>query len=656
MARNPAGRWCLTGLVVALVLLHFLLLADGVSGNPLLTNPMIDAALHHDLAIEIAGGRFVFDGPFERPPLYSWFLAALYSVSGPVPVAAALVQALLGLAGLWLLFRLTRLYAGGGAAYFAVFLAGLYGPLALFGQKLLPASLSVLILLVLLNLLTDWLGKGAWWRIAAAGFAGGLLVLDRPNMVFLPLMIVFWLLLRRATGSRPGALLFFLALAAGIAPAFCHNIAAGDGSVPVCTGGGLNFYLGNRQGAEISFSSGGEDLGDGALFTDPGGMTAGSTAVFAREKGRLPVNGAELERFWIGRGVAEILTDPAGWLLLEAGKLRGLLSNFEYGVNCSYAAEKEIVTTLCLFVIPFWVLAALGIAGIFLRGGPTGVPTGVPAGGRKTLSPVPLYLVLAAVVLSSLVFFTYSRFRLPAVPVLALLGGDLLSRSVAAVRRCRRDGTCASRMTSVLPPVMACLVAAALSLLPSGVLARGQTAGGHALVGAAFFRDGKIDEACSAYARAVEIDPGAVRALQTWASVLFSAGRFEEARARHEQAVAVEPASAQVLVNAAMFLATVPYPFCDTGRALGLAAKAEELDPGLPIVPFCQAVILRLEGREEESAAKIDAALARSGRAPWMLRMIASWYRKQRMELEARALEEEFRMQENSAQNRSVDR
>jgi 4-amino-4-deoxy-L-arabinose transferase-like glycosyltransferase len=648
MARNPAGRWCLTILVAALVLVHLLLLADGVSGNPLLKTPMIDAALHHELAIEIAGGRFVSDGPFERPPLYSWFLAALYTLSGTNPVAAALVQALLGLAGLWLLFRLTRLYAGGGAAYFALFLAGLYGPLALFGHKLLPASLSVVILLVLLNLLADWLGKGAWWRIAAAGFAGGLLVLDRPNMVFLPLMVVLWLLVRRAAGSRPGALLFFLALAAGIAPAFCHNIAAGDGSVPVCTGGGLNFYLGNRQGAEISFSSGGEELGDGKLFTDPGGMTAASAAVFVRERGRPPVSGAELERFWIGKGVGEILADPAGWLLLEAGKLRGLLSNFEYGVNSSYSAEKEIVTSLRLFVIPFWVLAALGAAGLFLRG--------CPVGGREPPSRLPLYLVLAAVALSSLVFFTYSRFRLPAVPVLALLGGDLLARSVAAVRRRRKEGKCAPGMIRVLPPVAACFAVAALSLLPPGTLARGQVAGGHALVGAAFFRDGKIDEACAAYARAVDVDPGAVRALQTWASVLFSAGRFEEARALHGQAIAVEPATAEVLVNAAMFLATVPYPFCDTGRALEFAARAEELDPGLPIVAFSQAVILRLEGRKEESAAKTEEALARSGRAPWMLRMIATWYRKQRMELEARALEAELCSRENSAQNRSVER
>ncbi len=597
-------RPLLIAVVVLAVLFRLVLLAQNVSHNPLATVPMVDAALHHETAQRIAGGEVVQPGPLTHPPLYAYFLALIYSMAGPSPETAAFVQALLGAAGLWLLFRLARQNLGIGPSAAAVVLAAFYGPLALIEQKLLPASLSALLVLVLLNFLIDWLKNGGARRIMLSGIAGGLLVLDRPNMIFLPLLITGWLLMRRIPGSRKGAVVFAAAFAAALLPCFVHNLAAGDGSLPVCGGGGLNFYLGNRQEAEVSFMSGGSE------FSDPAGMPERSAALYEAERGEPPHNLAALERFWFAKGLKEISADPGAWLWLELRKLGALLSDFEYGVNCNYESEKDLMGVLSFFVIPFWLLAGLGIAGLFASRKEPGSPGG-------NVARMPLLLVLASVALSALVFFTYSRFRIPAVPVLALLGAGALRDLIAAVKE-RKPGL-------VFRLALPALLAAVISLLPQGEVARKQESGGHALVGAAFFRTRDLDKACRAYERAVAVDPASVKALQTWASVLVADGRHGEAWNRHRRALEIAPRDPEVLVNSAMFLTTAPEPFRDPVQAVELAREAEESAPDMAFATLCLGMAYHLCGDEEKSRAKLREAIEKSGRSPRVMKVLEAW-------------------------------
>lgn|GEM_PF-2128613 len=606
--------WMIVLVVAALVLLRLLFMAQYVAQNPLAQVPLVDAKVHHETACSIAAGRLVLDQPFIHPPLYPYLLALIYTVVGVSPLGAIGVQLTLGLLGLWLLFRLARRYAGREAALVALLLAGLYGPLAFFELKLLPASLGVLLALLLLNGVANWLVSRRWGWSLFCGVVAGLLVLDRPNWLFLPGLLILWLLfspqLRRSAGRKHGrraAFLMALAMVLTVAPAWLHNRAAGDGSVLLCRGGGLNFYLGNRQGAEVSFTEAeGGMLFGGVSFVDPAALAANAAIMFERENKRPPRNGREVETFWIGKTLGEMAGDPWAWIGLQFRKLEGSVSSFEYGVNTSYAAEKGLTPVLALFIVPFWVLAALGGAGLCLgwlrrcRRDGTVCDTNHAGKGALGVSrgateeqcdqervSAALAMVFALVLLSlaaaTAFFFCYSRFRLPVVPVLAIFGGDAVATTVATLAARMRIGggmrrrSIRSNALSIVLPVVVALIAAWIASRPPENTARRQVAGGHALVGAAYFRLERLEEAAAAYTRSVDVDPSSVKARQTHANLCVQAGRWREAARLHEEAIGIAPNDPQVLRAAAFFFKSAPAQIRDLDRAESLARRAAEL-------------------------------------------------------------------------------
>lgn len=629
MEATHTRRWGFFAVITAAALLRLLLLIQYGAVSPLAGNPVVDAAIHHDNAKAIAAGAVVPGEPFSRPPLFAYFTAAIYRACGAEPMAVAAVQAVLGVAGLWLLYRLARFYLDRRPAVLAAALVAFYGPAAFFELKLLPASLSLLLVLVFLNLLADSLKRSSRLWLFPAGLAGGLLVLDRPNMVYLPLLVVIWLGFRRTPGSFKAAAVLAAGLLIGIAPAAVHNAAAGDGSVPLCTGGGLNFYLGNRAGAEVSFTESFEGV------ADPSQMAATAAKIFEEETGSPHENLGQVERFWIKKGFREIGSDPLSWAGLQIEKVKALLSEFEYGVNYSYAAEKEVVNILHLFIVPFSLLAALGLAGVLAGRGD---------GRAASMSRAPLMLVLVAVLLSTWTFFTYSRFRLPAVPVLAILGADAATRLVAAVKE-KRTG---AALRIALPAV----IVGAVALLPPGRVAEQQLSGGFALQGKAFTRAGRIEAACASYELAIEADPESIQCCHTLAGIREVLRDYRGAWALYDQALTIAPDDPTALSRAAIFLANspsqfvslLPAPFSSPDHAIEMARRAGEIDPELALADVSLGMALWMRGSTGGSEKAFNEAFRKSGRAAWLLQMVAKWYRSQGQARKADALEREIRI------------
>lgn len=596
-------NWWLAVVLIAAGLLRVFLFVQNESRNPLAAIPMVDAALHYETAERIAAGNLLQAEPFERPPGYAYFIGALYALFGPSCRTAAAMQALLGFLGLLLLYRLARRYMNQGPAILAVFFSAFYGPLAFFELKLLPASLSVFLVLLFLNLLSAHLASGGIHRAVLAGLVGGLIILVRPNLVFIPALILLWLFFRRASGSRRGAAALAFGVLAGVAPSFIHNLAAGDGSAFVCKGGGLNFFLGNRKGAQVSFT------GDFEGVVDPADLPNAARRRFEAERGAPPRNNAEVERFWAKKGVDEILEDPVAWGMLELRKLKALFSEFEYGVNYSYEAEKDLLGILAFFLVPFALLAALGVGGLF-----------APPRPENAVSRVPFALTLVGIALSALVFFTYSRFRLPAVPILALLSADALNRSLSFLK----SGQGAYLVRTAVPAVLA----GAAALLPPGDLARRQVSGGHALVGAAFLRAKDISAAVDSYERAIEADPRSTKARQTLAGILSSRGELARARDLHLAAVDRSPRDPAVLCNASLFFCTASPPYRDPDRALSLAREAAERDPESPLASLCMDLAWQIKGVSKESNKAFQEVREKCRRAPGHLETLVTIYRR----------------------------
>lgn len=545
--------------------------------NPTAAPPLVDGALHEAIARDVADGAWVQDAPFERPPLYGYVTGLVYVVAGAEPLVVYALQGLFGLIGLAWLHRFVRRHAPERVALIALGLAGLYGPLAFYELKFLPESVSVALTLAVL---ASWSrfestqrSRHAW----SAGIACGLLVLDRPNLVFLPLFLALWSALLRAPRAWVPAAALLAGTAVGVAPAIVHNALAGDASVGICASGGLNFWLGNRAQAEASFTGG------LAGAQDAGAMGDIARTRFVAAEGREPRNGAELEAHFYREGARAIAADPAAWLALVGRKVRALASEYDYEVNASYEAEREVVPALHAFVVPFCALLALGVLGLARRNAP-----GV------TLQRGPLVCVALAVVASSIVFFVYARFRLPLVPVLAIGAAAAIERIAADLR--------ARRSAAVLVAIAAAGGLAGFALAPTGIEAARQTSGGHALVAGAALSRGEFARASAAYERAVQAWPANVPAAA--ALVNLHLGKQDVAAAERLARATIDRAPASGMAHFALGLvfaaqredAAARVEFdralaCTDGasvrpllaafwRARGLAAEAEAVERG----------------------------------------------------------------------------
>ncbi len=198
-----------------------LYLGDEVDAPPLLT----DQLSYHTLGVRLVGGHgFSFDKnwypftPANTPTahwsfLYSLFVAAVYALFGPHPLAVRVIQAILG--GLllpWMVYRLARAVlpeamprepdGGDAVALVAALIAALYAYLVLYAATLMTETFYIAALLwslerslKLANRLRHGSEGGRFWPLAASlGLSLGSAVLFRQSLLpWIPVLILYLL-------------------------------------------------------------------------------------------------------------------------------------------------------------------------------------------------------------------------------------------------------------------------------------------------------------------------------------------------------------------------------------------------------------------------------------------------------------------------------
>jgi len=226
-----------------------------------------------------------------RTPGYPLFLAACQAVFGESPLAARLVQAALGTASVWLVYRLTRQFDASseqepGAALHcwtaplcAAALAAVDPYVVAISELLLSEALFMpLMLLLLWGLATLWRmidepdrarSHLAPWRngllALATGTAGGAAVLTRPSFgLFLPAVLLGWLIAwvpgrdgRRRRAAWRGSVLVLVGFVLVMSPWWIRNARIYGRFVPTSLWLGASLYDGlnpNATGAsEMTF-------------------------------------------------------------------------------------------------------------------------------------------------------------------------------------------------------------------------------------------------------------------------------------------------------------------------------------------------------------------------------------------------------------------
>ncbi|HEV8337337.1 MAG TPA: hypothetical protein VGR67_13045 [Candidatus Polarisedimenticolia bacterium] len=425
-AHRREATWILAGLALFLRLVYIFRL----SGTPFYYPDRLDPLFYFSWAREIAAGHWIGDKIFIQSPLYAYLVAIFLKILGERWIFPLLqiAQALFGVATCLLMVRIGRRVLGETEAWIGGFLVALYGPFLFYEGMVMKTFLSTFLTVYLIDLFQRSEGTRRK-QLVLAGLVFALTSLVRDNFVLLfPLLIVGLCLAFPSIPSRArlrACLLFTLGAAAGILPVTVRNYYVGREFALLTTGGGEVFYIGNNADAN------GRYLPPPFVHADPMHEHDDFIAKASELAGRELTPG-ESSSFWLRQGLSWIASNPGAWMRLLVRKLIVFWNYYELPDNYNYYEVRQVllqplsvaglILYLPLTLMTFSLVAPLGLLGIALT-------------WRRWRQLLLIYLILFGYMGTVLLFFNFSRFRVPIVPFLCLFAGAAL---LAAWREAER--------------------------------------------------------------------------------------------------------------------------------------------------------------------------------------------------------------------------
>jgi tetratricopeptide (TPR) repeat protein len=190
-----------------------------------------------------------------------------------------------------------------------------------------------------------------------------------------------------------------------VTPITVRNYLKFDDFILTTADGGKVFYHGNGPGAN---GMGRSDLPFQGFIEEKKNDPDAAHAMF-RETARAisghPLKPSQCSGFWFDRTLNYIKLDPVPWLSLELRKFYLFWNKYEvHDLDSNY---KYYITLTKISLINFGVISVLGILGMLLS----------VKSFRKTFL---LNWMILTYLATTLVFFASSRYRVPAVPFLAI--------------------------------------------------------------------------------------------------------------------------------------------------------------------------------------------------------------------------------------------
>jgi tetratricopeptide (TPR) repeat protein len=415
----------------------------------------LDAATYVQLASRVVAGDVLLGKePFFVSPLYVYFLAPIFALTGGSLAAVRFVQVLLGTAAAGLLYGAARRFVGDRAALLGAALYVLTGVVSFHEVLILQAALDPFLTALFLFLLARALaarelaskvtGAFAW-----AGCSMGLLALNRPNVLLCGAAIALLLLLVPSAGKRSlrtavPAVAFVAGSALTIAPATLRNYAVSGEAVLISSHGGLNLYVGNSPAADGTYSP-----VPGITPSIDGQARDAKKVAEAAEGRRLSTR--EVSAHFTRLAVSWAREHPGAAVRLFVKKLGLLANRIEVPLNLSYAwYAGGPLSPLSFLVVGPWLLVPLGVVGLAWR------LFEAPRGEYAVWAAfVPAYAVSVAL------FFVSSRYRLPLLLPLAVGTGFAIDALLRAARA--RDGKRLGLAAAAILPL------AFLAFRPTGI-------------------------------------------------------------------------------------------------------------------------------------------------------------------------------------------
>ena len=405
----PFSEWAVLAAIVAGALaLRLWNVAELAAHDPFFARPSVDEQMYHEWAQRIAAGDWRGDQVFLNGPLYPYLLGGLYAIVGPSVYAARAAQAVIGALSCALTWWVGRRRFAPAVALGAAALVAVSRMLIFYDSVLVADALMVPLALLAAAAAIAALDRPGLVRWFAVGIASGLGALARPNLLLVGALCAAWAAVSgrdHALPARAGWLAgFALGALVCIAPVTWRNYAVSGDFVPITYSGGLNLFIGNNPDATGTFRV--PRLFARSAADDPWEQRAAFQHVAEQSLGR-ELSPSEVSHFWSARALEFARKYPALEARLLWHKLEVATNAFEPWNIRSAELARESSAVLRLPLVGFGLVAPLALAGLLLT-------------AARWRELVPLYAVLATVLATLLAFFVLARYRIPAVPVLAL--------------------------------------------------------------------------------------------------------------------------------------------------------------------------------------------------------------------------------------------
>ena len=506
---------CALGLVCRVAILW-----DYLAHSPLAAAPVVDAKVYWQWGGRIAAGHLMDDVPFFSAPLYPYLLGVVRAVGGSL-TSVYVLQIVADLATAVLLALAGRARFGAWAGLLAAVLFLLLQDPASFSLRILTCTLQLVLLAAVYLQLIRIQQAPSVGRHVALGATLGLLCLSWPPAMLLAVAVVAWRFWqsRRRAGDAGRAVLPLLVSAVLIAPATLYNWYVSGNLFFIQAVSGINLLVGNQPASTGGFTP----LPN--ITTGRGDMFREAAQQYAVATGK-PGTWAEVNRYYRDQALDFWRRSPLATLKLLARKLYMFLSWRNYGEIYQPATEIAFGWNPWLRLAPLpvpWLIGPAFIALLWML--------------KRPMHYAPEWLLFLLPLFVTLLFWYSSRYRVLAVPVIAVAAASCAAPVLAG-------------RTARLKTIVAGLaLAAGMALGPvNRALGTDVADPTYAMfnAGAALQQQGQNSAAVDLWRRVLQACPSDAAARISLGDLLSSLGRHNEALAEYERARTVEPGNVRL--------------------------------------------------------------------------------------------------------------
>jgi tetratricopeptide (TPR) repeat protein len=409
------------------------------------------------------------------------------------------------------------------AAVVAGLALGLYRMGIYSDGEILPTTLFIFFMMAAVYLALDMLDTRRLSRGILAGLLLGLAFATRPDILPFAALLVVVIILIAGPGRGPRmAASVCVPLVALMLLLGYRNYLAFEEFYVFSPQGAVNLYIGNAGYADGKTPVAPPTRYPYHITTDPSedSITLGCRQAAVENIGR-ELSDRELSSYYIRKTLAEIRLDPARWAGLVLKKFYYFLNSYERSdIKLIPRFIRDHSGVLKLPLIPYAAVMPLGIVGL-----------GLALKRRNRLALI-VVAGFAAFAVNGVVFFVVWRYRLPAVPFLAILAGYAVSQAWAAIR------ARAYRLLLLIVAVAAALGGLSLSGF-FGVTEEGWTIQYIINEAGVYMKAGMPEKAAELYQEAIRTDPGNPQAYFYLGKAYATEGRIEESKGMMEKAVSI---------------------------------------------------------------------------------------------------------------------